>query len=67
MNFIPYGISFGTALAIAISFNQNTSVLWAMIHGFFGWFYVVYYILLKRRIITPPHIHVTIKDPKDRF
>jgi hypothetical protein len=45
---ISYGISFGTALAIAISFNQNRSVIWAIIHGFFSWFYVIYYLLFKR-------------------
>jgi hypothetical protein len=44
-HFIKYGVSFGTALAIAISFVQNHSVLWAIIHGIFGWFYVAYYVL----------------------
>ena len=34
-----YGISFGTALAIAISYTNNHSVLWAIIHGFFSWLY----------------------------
>jgi hypothetical protein len=42
-----YGITFGTALAITISFNKNRSVLWAIIHGFFSWFYVIYYLLFK--------------------
>jgi hypothetical protein len=40
-----YGISFGTALAIAISYTHNHSVLWAIIHGFFSWLYVIYYVL----------------------
>ena len=44
---IRYGVSFGTALAISISFNKNQSVLWAVIHGFFSWFYVLYYLALK--------------------
>lgn len=44
-NFIKYGVSFGSALAIAISFSTNHSVLWAIIHGIFGWFYVAYYVL----------------------
>jgi hypothetical protein len=34
-----YGISFGTALAIAISYVNNHSILWAIIHGFFSWLY----------------------------
>ncbi|MBX9805356.1 MAG: hypothetical protein K2Y18_06355 [Alphaproteobacteria bacterium] len=42
--FVRYGVSFGTALAIAISFVQNHSVLWAIIHGIFGWLYVAYYL-----------------------
>jgi len=37
------GISMGAALAIAISWSVNKSILWAIVHGFFSWFYVVYY------------------------
>ena len=37
------GIGFGTALAIAISWSANKSILWAIIHGIFSWLYVVYY------------------------
>jgi hypothetical protein len=37
-----YGIGFGTALAIAISYD-NHSILWAIIHGFFSWLYVIYF------------------------
>lgn len=37
------GISFGTALAIAISWSANKSILWAILHGIFSWVYVVYY------------------------
>jgi hypothetical protein len=42
-----YSISFGTALAIAISYTNNHSVLWAIIHGLFSWLYVIYYVLFK--------------------
>jgi hypothetical protein len=38
-----YGIGFGTALAIAISYDNNHSILWAIIHGFFSWLYVIYF------------------------
>lgn len=41
-----YGISFGSALAIAISYVNNHSVLWAIIHGIFSWLYVIYYLLV---------------------
>jgi hypothetical protein len=42
------GIGFGCALAIAISWSVNKSILWAILHGLLGWFYVIYYALVKR-------------------
>jgi hypothetical protein len=41
------GITFGSALAIAISWSVNKSILWAIIHGLLSWVYVVYFALLK--------------------
>ena len=38
-----HGASFGSALAMAISFSINKSIGWAILHGLFSWFYVVYY------------------------
>jgi hypothetical protein len=37
-----YGVGFGSALAMAISYTNNHSILWAIIHGIFGWLYVIY-------------------------
>ena len=37
------GMSFGAAMAIAISWSANHSILWAILHGVFGWVYVIYY------------------------
>jgi len=37
------GLSFGVALAIAISWSLYKSVWWAILHGIFGWVYVIYY------------------------
>lgn len=37
------GISFGSALAIAISWTTNHSILWAILHGALSWLYVIYY------------------------
>jgi hypothetical protein len=37
------GIGFGTALAIAISWSANKSIIWAIIHGLLSWIYVIYY------------------------
>jgi len=41
------GITFGTALAMAISFNVNRSVLWASLHGLLSWLYVIYYVIVR--------------------
>ena len=44
------GIGFGSALAIAISWSVNNSILWAIIHGIFSWFYVIYFALFGRPV-----------------
>ncbi len=41
------GISFGTALAIVISWHQYQSLLWAIIHGIFSWLYVIYFAVTR--------------------
>jgi hypothetical protein len=41
------GIGFGTALAITISWSVEKSIVWAIIHGLFSWFYVIYYALTR--------------------
>ena len=42
-----YGVSFGSALAMAISFSSNHSILWAIIDGLLGWLYVIYCALTR--------------------
>jgi hypothetical protein len=44
---IKSGIGFGSALAIAISYTAHQSVLWAIIHGLFGWLYILYFLLTR--------------------
>lgn len=44
---VKTGISFGSALAIAISWNTHQSILWAILHGFFSWLYVVYFAVTR--------------------
>ena len=43
---VDKGVSFLTALGIAlatvISYSTYNSVGWALLHGIFNWFYVVY-------------------------
>ncbi len=41
------GIGLGTALAVTISWSVNKSILWAVLHGIFSWFYVAYYALTR--------------------
>lgn len=41
------GLGFGSVLAIAISWSVNKSILWAILHGFFSWFYVIYYACVR--------------------
>jgi hypothetical protein len=42
-----YGVSFGTALAIAISYTNNHSIVWAIIDGFLSWVYVLFFALFR--------------------
>lgn len=41
-------LGFGSALAITISWSLHESILWAILHGFFSWFYVVYYAVTRQ-------------------
>lgn len=41
------GIGLGSAIAVAVSWSLHKSLLWAIIHGFLGWFYVIYYALTR--------------------
>ncbi|MFU8860173.1 MAG: hypothetical protein ACNA8K_07095 [Cyclonatronaceae bacterium] len=41
--YVKGGITFGTVLAVTISWSANQSLLWAIIHGILGWLYVIYY------------------------
>lgn len=44
---IKSGISFGSVLAITISWSVNHSIIWAIIHGCLSWLYVIYYALIR--------------------
>ena len=47
------GITFGTCLAMVISYTTWHSVGWAIVHGLLSWLYVIYfgirYLLFLRR------------------
>ncbi|HQY12890.1 MAG TPA: hypothetical protein PK133_11780 [Ferruginibacter sp.] len=40
------GVGLGTIIAVVISWSRNKSVLWAIVHGFFGWLYVIYALIV---------------------
>ncbi|MDH6365957.1 MULTISPECIES: hypothetical protein [Breznakia] len=42
---IKQGLSFGSALAMVISYTTWHSIGWAIVHGLLGWVYVIYFIL----------------------
>ena len=42
------GISLGSAIAVTVSWSLYHSLLWAIIHGIFGWAYVIYYALTRK-------------------
>ena len=44
---VKQGVSFGSALAIAISWSVNKSLFWAIVHGVLSWIYVIYYALTR--------------------
>ena len=41
------GIGRGRAIAVAISWSLHQSILWAIVHGFFGWFYVIWHAVTR--------------------
>ena len=44
---VKAGASFGSALAIAISWSEHHSILWAIVQGFLSWLYVLYYAITR--------------------
>lgn len=42
---VKSGITFGTCLAMVISYTNWHSVGWAIFHGLLSWVYVIYYVL----------------------
>jgi hypothetical protein len=42
---VKAGLSFGSALAMVISWTAHKSLLWVIVHGLLSWLYVIYYAL----------------------
>ena len=45
--YVSGGIGLGSAIAVAISWSINKSILWCILHGIFSWFYVIYYAIIR--------------------
>ncbi len=45
---ISNGIGLGSVIAGLTSWERNKSVLLAIIHGIFSWFYVIYFVLTRK-------------------
>jgi len=43
---VGYGLSFGSTLAIVMSYDVNHSLLWAILHGMLSWGYVGYRVVM---------------------
>lgn len=41
-----FGYGIGTILAMIASTSINHSIFWTTLHGIFGWFYVIYYLIV---------------------
>ena len=46
---INNGIGLGSVIAGVTSWERNKSVLLAVIHAFFSWFYVIYFVLTRKK------------------
>ena len=46
---ISKGIGLGSVIAGITSWERNKSVLWAIIHGVLSWFYVIYFVLTRKK------------------
>lgn len=42
---VDYGIGIGSTIAIVVSWSQNKSIAFAILHGILGWLYVIYYLI----------------------
>jgi len=47
--YIAPGVGLGTIIAVVLSWSRNKSILWAIIHGLFGWLYVIYVLIVGKK------------------
>jgi hypothetical protein len=44
---IKNGVGLGSVIAVVASWSRNSSILWAILHGVFGWAYVIYFAITR--------------------
>ena len=44
---VQSGIGAGSVMAMIISWSLHGSIFWAIVHGSFSWFYVIYFYTTK--------------------
>lgn len=44
---IEKGVGLGSVIAVVASWSRNQSILWAILHGIFSWFYVIYFAITR--------------------
>ena len=44
---IGFGVALGMSIAVVLSWSRNASILWAILHGFLNWFYVIYFAVTR--------------------
>lgn len=44
---VTYLSAIGMAIAVQISWGLNHHIGWAILHGFLGWFYVIYRLVIN--------------------
>ena len=42
------GIGLGSVIAVVCSWQRNKSILWAILHAFLSWIYVIYFSLSRK-------------------
>ena len=42
------GVELGAVMAVVCSWTRSRSILWAILHGVFSWFYVIYFAMTRR-------------------
>jgi hypothetical protein len=45
---VKYGLGYGAAAAMILSWSINKSILWMLIDGWLSWIYVIFFALVRQ-------------------